>query len=314
MSRELIYPFQFARVAITPVSEFSIGEIFHLSRLCYIDNFFVTSKAYTCTGAFNDEIRVYHEKAGNISKAWKRCHVSSSLIPFETRGKPYLLEGCPICHMIRGYNIPEFDCTVFCEHVNPRVMCMGPEGTIFVFQREQMSIIQFHYHRRKFQCGALCLKGLKDAAGMCFSERYGIIVVLYSDMKTIAGVRLATRQVAWTHTEMKFGSPSQTLDIIKDVSSLPDGRVCVFHHKKIFALDPRDRTILYTLLKFDVLGIIWTIATCYTNNEQKLAVQFGPSKQTQILLFRIPFQSPEALHHLLLEDIIPVNPKLVTKV
>ena len=246
---------------LSPASRFNTGKICCLSRMCYVDRFIVMLRSISFESN-NDTIRVYQEHIGDIVKEWGRCHVSSSFLPFETEGKRYLLEGCSICHVIRGYDIPQFVQNILCEHISPCLMCMGPGSSIFVFQRGHRCLEQMRYSRGKFQLDDLIAWELQNMVGMCFSQKNGIIIVLHDDMKTITGFHLDTKQVTWQHTEIQFGFPSQALDIIKDVSSLPDGRVCIYNHKNVFALDPRDGVIMYKLLDFDVPGIIWTMATC----------------------------------------------------
>ena len=252
------------------LSEFNIPEKGYPSQMCYVNGHIVM------TGFTNDTIRVYHEETGSMLQEWNSCHMFPRLMAFEAEGKEYLLEGCTYytCMAIRGYESPETSSSskVFYEHMAPdAMMCKGPTGTIFLVEKK--SVKQLRYSAGKFHLSGEFSCELEYVNEICYYEKYGIVVVLHEDCKTLTGVILATGQVAWKRTKIQFGSPAKVLDYFKDVLIIPDGRVCIFTLWKLFLLDPKTGTIVCELLDFTSSRCIRKIATRRNGFQQRFAIQ-----------------------------------------
>ena len=159
-----------------------------------------------------------------------------------------------------------------CHQISPRVMCMGPRNTIFVYERDKKSVSQMKFSRGKLNFHDYIFCEIDEIQGMCFSRTLATVALLQiqDDMTNIVGVSLATRRVAWERSELnrKVGSSEKVHNVIKDITSLPDGRFCIFNHKEILVLDPRDGATLYTLFDFTNRGVIWSISATSTNNKR----------------------------------------------
>ena len=219
-------------------------------------------------------------------------------------GKDHLLEACQFYMIIQSYEIPEIRLhgrTILpknkCPSILPKNNCPsifseGPDSTILAFDKKQKSILQFRYSRAQFHLADEFSVAFEDILSMCFSGHCGIVTVLYSDRKTMTGVSLARGQVAWK----KSGTPTYNLDHLENVFTFPDGRVGVFNYRHLYALDPKDGTVLHVLFYLHGPGTIWAMASCYSENQQKLVIHNGTPEQTQISVY-------QACHYIKMEDI-----------
>ena len=289
--------------AIGVTSRFSIGDETMLTdTMCYVKNHLIITMCplglFTCSKA-----KVYDE-IGNLVKEWECCHVRISMMGFEIQGKEYLLEGCPICEIIRAYEFPQIESKILCEEISPGAMCKGPNGTILVFDNTQKSLKQLRYCEGKLlrvkqfhvdHTDVYCIHS-------CFSENCDTVIVLDRLRKTLTGFHLPSEQVAWQHNEIELGSSSPVLTDVQHILTLPDKRVCVFTTHEVFALNPVDGTMLYTLHPFQESCIfLQSAATYYNRNQQKLAIFNYPGT---LSVFDVPFQPSEVTDFLLLKDII----------
>ena len=279
--------FQFTQGGMSFISQFDIGEMKYTSGMCYINGNLVMRTAKT--------IRVYHEESGNILNEWKRCHWSH-LMAFKLHRKEYLLEGCVDCKLIRGYESPETSSSykIFKEDVTPNAMCKGPKGTILVL--EEHSIKQLSFSDGQFNLKNTFSFKLENIKNTCYCEKYGIVVVLHTDRKSLTGVRLATGEVVWKCTEITFGSPAKILLCFQDILTIPDGRICTFHFDKLFVLDPKNGTIRHELFSCEGPGCIWNVATRNNGFQQRFAIKHGILEQTQI-----------SVHYLMPERCLPLQ-------
>ena len=106
--------------------------------------------------------------------------------------------------------------------------------------------------------------------------------MIHKDREFLRGVRLATGEVVWKHTQINFGSGTKVLDYFTDVFIIPDGRICIFNLFKLFVLDPKCGAIKYELFNQEGPGCIWSIATSNNGFHERFAIQHGKLKQTQI--------------------------------
>ena len=213
--------------------------------MCYIKDNLVTTLYLPEKWTY--KTRVYDEKH-NLVKKWKPCHTVHSMLEIEIQGKEYMLEGCAICEIIRAYEFPKIERKILCEDISPDAMCGGPGGTILVFNAGQriQSIKQLSFCDGQFLLQKEFYVACTDARRLCFSENSSIVIVLHN-LKTLTGFHFPTGQVAWQHSEIKLKCSPEVLTDYQHILTLPDGRVCVFTHKEIFALNPVDGTILYML-------------------------------------------------------------------
>ena len=256
----------------------------------YINNkLIVTSHSFSKSK--QDFMRVYHQETGELLLELPRCHASSCVVALEIQGKEHVLEGCSICQMIRGYELQE-------ATGNPRVLLKGirpshmnkwtDSDAIMVFEEElkfinllQYSAHQFHIVGKKFPVW------LHNIAEICYSKCSPYAVFLHNNKKTVSAVVLGTSQIAWQHT--KTGS------FINDIATLPDGQICtVINYKKFCVLDPKYGAILYTLPDSEhlKLGVVYSVATCYSNNQQRLAIQHGKPEDTRISCYKVKSTQP----------------------
>ena len=140
---------------------------------------------------------------------------------------------------------------------------------------DEKSIKQLRYSEDKFHLVDQFSFDLENIDNMCYYERYGIVIVLHRDWRTLTGIMLATGQVVWKHTEVQYRNPPNvsdpvTLDYFQDVLTIPDGRICVLNLWKLFVLDAKDGTIRYELLDVTGSGSIWKIATRTNGFQQKI--------------------------------------------
>ena len=172
-------------------------------------------------------------------------------------------------------------------------MCQGPDGTILVLHREEKGIKQFCFSQDQFHFIKQFSLEFADAHNLCYSDQFATL--LHKDTKTFTGINLATGEVAWQKTEIQFSSSNK----LRDILTLPDGRICIFTSKEIFALDPKDGTILCNLSDLKDKGIIRAVSTSHNSNQQILAI----AQYTEISVYQIPFQPCEMYHYLSLQEI-----------
>ena len=231
--------------------------------MCYINNNLVMHAHQHEKDTYDTQV---YDETGNLVKEWKPCHVLPSMMEFEIHGKEYLLEGCTVCEMIRGYVFSLSKCKILCSCVSPKSMCKGPDGTILVFDRIQKNIKQLRFSKGQLHLAEQFSAELEEVCGLCHSDKLGLAILLHCDGKAITGISLATGKIAWQHTEIRLGSSPQGLNLYDGVM-LPDGTVCVFSYREIFALDPMDGTILCQLLDLKDKDIIWAVTACQKGNQ-----------------------------------------------
>ena len=281
-------------------SHFNVtGENVIMHSMCYIKDNLVTTLYLPEKWTY--KTRVYDEKY-NLVKRWKPCHTVHSMLEIEIQGKEYMLEGCAMCEMIRGYEFPQIERKILCEGISPDAMCKGPGGTILVFNAGQriQSIKQLSFCNGQFLPQKEIYVACADIRRLCFSENSSIVIVLHN-RKTLTGFHFPTGQVAWQHSEIQLRSSSGVLTDFQHILTLPDGRVCVFTHKEIFALNPFDGTILYMLHRFEKPGVITAATTSYNGKQQKLAVCTFPMT---LSVYDVPFGPHNVTHFLPLKDIV----------
>ena len=292
--------FQFARpeTQITSISRFYTGGTYRPANMCFINNNLVMhvhhreKKNYTTL--------VCDEK-GHVWREWEPCHMLPTMMAFQIHGKEHILEGCMACEVIRGYEFPHTESKILCTHISPKVMCLGPEGTVLVFEEVKQAIKQLSYGSRKFLHIQKFSAELQDVRGMCFSDKLNLVFLLHDTGKTITGINFASKKFVWQQTEIQFGSSSNCPNLC-DILMLPDGRLFVFTCKSSFAIDPMDGSFLHKLIDLKDPGLIWTVATSQNGKKQKLAI--AHEIDTHISMFRIPFQPPESYRYLLKQDIL----------
>ena len=74
-------------------------------------------------------------------------------------------------------------------------------------------------------------------------------------------------------------------------------------------MDPMDGTILCQLLDLKDKDIIWAVTACQKGNQQKLPI----AHVTELSIYEIPFQAPDAYGKLPLRDIISDEANVETK-
>ena len=135
---------------------------------------------------------------------------------------------------------------------------------------------------------------------MCYCEKNGIVVVIQQDQKTVTGVALATGEVVWKHTGIKYASPAKVLDHFMDVFTIPDGRIYISSLQGLFVLDSKDDGIKDKLFQMESPGYIRSIATHNNGYQQRFAFHHGGVEQTSISFYKL---LPE--RWLPLQNIIP---------
>ena len=278
------------------MSRLKIGGVYRPKTMYYINSNPVMHAHHQEKDTYKTKV---YDETGKLVKEWEPCHALSSMIGFEIHGKEYLLEGCTVCETIRGYQFSLTKCKILRSHVSPKSMCKRPDGTILVFDRIQKDIKQLSFSRAQLHLAAQFSAQLEDVCGLCYSDKLGLAILLHSDGKAVTGINLATGKIAWQHTEIRLGSSPLGFTPY-DVVMLPDGMVCAFSYKEIFALDPTNGTILYQLLDLKDKNITWAVATCEKGNQQKLAIAHA----TELSIYEIPSRAPDTYGNLPLSDII----------
>ena len=261
------------------VSQFSLDKDEYSREMCYVNGNLVIGFAAHI-------IKVYQGETGSVLYKWKWCHSTPRLMQFEAEGKEYLLEACTTCCEIRGYEFPMSSCSnkTFFEHIFPSVMCKGSDGTILVFDRNNV-IKHLRFSGEQFHLVDTFSFELEHVNKMCYCEKYGIVVVLHTDRKSLTGVMLATGQVAWKKADIKFGST--VLDSFKDVLTIPDGRVCIIDLWSLFVLDPKDGTFMYKLFDIKGSGWIWKFATGNSGFHQRFVIENGELREKQLSVYNL---------------------------
>ena len=273
--------FQFTGRAMTFISQFTVGEVKYPSQMCYVNDNLVTDRVTPET------IRVYHEGTGSVLNEWNTCHIFPCLMEFQIEGKEHLLVGCMHCKVIRGYESPETSSSYKTLHrdIVPYVMCQGPNNTVLVLD-EKNFIKQFRFSEGYLNLAYKLSLELESFENMCYCEKNGIIVAVHQNRKTVTGVALATGEVVWKHTEIKFGSPAKDLDYFRDVFTILGGRICISSLRELFVLDSKDGSIKYELFCLEGRGCISSIATCNNGFQQRFAIQHGePFEVEQISVY-----------------------------
>ena len=262
---------------MTFISKINIGKMKHSTEMCYVNGNLVVHFA----GATANTIRVLHEKSGRVLQEWNRCHARPHLMMFKIYEKEYLLEGCRHCRVIRGYESPERSSgyKIFYEDITPDTMCKGPNNKVLVL--EGKSIKQLGFSCGHFNLAEQFSYELENVFNMCYCEKYGTIIVLHGNQKSLTGVMLTTGEVVWKHTNITLGSPANVLDRFKSLFTIPNGRICIFNLGKLFVLDPKYGAIKYELFNQDQ-GINWSIATRNNGFQQRFAIQHGHPKQISV--------------------------------
>ena len=193
---------------MTFVAHFNIGEMKYPGEMCYVNGNLVRS-IHGVTG--EKPIRVIHEETGSVLQEWNSCHVLRHLMVLQIKEKEYLLQGCTYCQVIRGYESPEASSNykIFKKDIAPDAICKGPNGTVLIF--ENSSIKQFSFSDGYFHLADKFSFKLGNIRNMCYCEKYGIVIVLHEDRKSLTGVMLATGEVVWMRNEITFGSPPKSL-------------------------------------------------------------------------------------------------------
>ena len=288
--------FQFSGTAMTFMSQFPIGEVKYSSQMCYVNGNIVIRAQNPQT------ITVHHEETGILLQEWKTCHVFPALLSFEMEGKEYLLEGCTVCRVIRSYESPEISSSykTLYKDIYPSIMCQGPINTVLVLE-DNDSITQLRFSEGHFKIANIFSNEIKDIRNMCYCERNGIVVMVHinqNHQKTLTGVALATGEVVWKHTAIQFGFPPNVLDCFR----IPDGRICIDNLGKLFVLDTKDGSIKYKFFDLEIRGSIWSVATCCSGYQQRLAFQHGKLNRSNVEQISV-YISPK--RWLPLQNIIP---------
>ena len=159
---------------------------------------------------------------------------------------------------------------------------------IMVFEEELKFINLLQYSAHQFQIvGKKFPVWLHNIAEICYSKCSPYAMFLHNNKKIVSAVVLGTSQIAWQHT--KTGS------FINDIATIPDGQICtVINYKKFCVLDPKNGAILYTLPDSEhlKLGVVYSVATCYSNNQQRLALQHGKPEDTRISCCKVKSTQP----------------------
>ena len=287
--------------SIRITSQFNITEenmTIMMCNMCNVKDNIVVTITYIEESTYKTKV---YDETSNLVKEWASCHLRRPIMGFEIQGKEYLLEGCRICKVIRGYEFPQIETKILSQGISPSVMCKGPDGTILVFDFMQESLKQLRYCDGKFLLAMEFAVEHNDVHSLCFSENCGLVIALHDDRKTLTGLHFPSGQVAWQHKEIQSGSSSQFLTDFRSISVLPDGRVCIFTHEEIFALNPVNGAFLYRLHRFHDPMFTRAAATCYNGNQQKLATFALPET---VYVYDVPFEPLEGPSFLHLKDIV----------
>ena len=295
--------FQFSAVKpnipIRTTSQFNITEenkSILLSNICYVKDKIVAS--IKLTEASIHKIKVYDERS-TLVKEWESCHFKKPLMGFEAQAKEYLLEGCPLCQMIRGYEFPQIESKILCKGISFDAMCKGPDCTILFFK--QNSLKQLRFCDGQFLLEKEFSIECEGVHSLCFSENCGLVIALHDHRQTLTGFHFPSGQVAWQHKEIQSESSSQVATDFRSILVLPDRRVCVFTPEEVIAINPVNGTFLYTLHRFHESIFTWASATCYNGNQQKMATT---TVRGTVFAYNVPFEPLEGPSFLPWKDIV----------
>ena len=279
--------FQFPETAVNLTSRFNTEETLPPTGICYADKHPIILTGHFSDNEYFQKVKVFHEDTRIVLKELKKCHRVSSIMSYKIEGKEYLLEGCPICQVIRSYQLLQADntSTILKEDIRPHCLFKGPEETVLVFDKENSSILKMNQSEGQFRLLGHIKVVLEDVQGLCYCSRYDIVIALHSDGKGITGIQLATGQVAWQHSEIQFDSSPCVVDQINGIVTLPDDRVCLFDDNKLYALNPEDGTIISTVLNQENFWRIWAVSTYNIDNHKKLAIAHSEMEQDIVSIY-----------------------------
>ena len=127
---------------------------------------------------------MYHGKTGFVLGEQKSCtHLSTekvhhTLLPYQTDGKEYLLEGCTGCTVIRVYECPLNSAPISQFPITPRLMCKGPQGTILVLDETNKIIAKYSFMRNIQYRRDLDFNETTRVHAMRYSDKHDLIIVL----------------------------------------------------------------------------------------------------------------------------------------
>ena len=287
---------------MTEASCFTTGMAFTPRNMCLVNGNLVVSGFQI--GKSEDTTRMY-DQAGRLLGQREACHPFVSLMALQFHEQEIILEGCTSCKMIYTYKITENERTVVCEQISPKIMSVGLDGSILIFDEEEKSIQQLHISDNKqFEIAKQFRNFPHGVAALCYSRNSKVITILHSDKKTLTGIDIDTGRTVWHCAGISRRSSDGTAREIQHICALPDGTVCVFNYREILALSPTDGTILCSLLVLKDPGIIWAAATSLSttvNQAQKLAF----AHDNEISVYDFPLYSLEASLNLPLHDVAP---------
>ena len=273
-------------------SRFNIEEDVPPTKICYAHKHPIIITGHCTDETYFKMVKVFHKETGVVLKEFKKCHATSSLMPFEIEGKEYLLEGCALCQVIRGYQFLDADSTILKEDIQPIFLFKGPQRTVLSYDTECISILQLAQSHDQFNLVRQVSIVLEDVQNVCYSSKDDIVIALHSDGKTITGFHLATEQIAWQHSEIQFDSPPRVVDQMNNIAILPDGRTCLFNDNKMYALNAENGTILSTVLDHENFWRLWAVSTYSTGDHRKLAIAHSAMEEVMISIYHFSHKLP----------------------
>ena len=251
---------------------------------------------------------MYHGETGSVLGEQKSCtheyiHDVRTLLPYQTDGKEYLLEGCTGCTVIRVYECPLNSAPISHFQITPTLMCKGPRGTVLVLNETNKSITQLHSFAGKIQCCRSLFFDGTHASDMRYSDKYGHLIIMDDEFAT-KGLDLETAEVVWQ--QRKIESPYLACPFCPFTGpTLPDGRICFLSFDKLIIVDPKDGTVMLTPLE----GVSpSTRMICSTEDNQIVSVVEVWENDTRISCYEIQMTEILRRNVVPLRDIVPDDP------
>ena len=247
---------------------------------------------------------MYHGETGSVLGEQTSCtHLSAeeedhTLLPFQTEGKDYLLEGCMGCRVIQVHECPLNSAPISQFQITPKLMCKGPRGTVLVLDETNKSIEQLYLFAGKIQCYRGLFFDVTHASDMWYSDKYGHLIVMHNAFTT-KGLNLETREVIWQHKkcESPYSAPPFAVQ----------ERICLLYLTldKLIIVDPKDGTVMLIPL----VGVSLAVdAVCSREDNQIMAVLKDRENYTQISCYEILMIEILRRNAVPLQDIISDKP------
>ena len=177
-----------------------------------------------------------------------------------------LVEGCPHsnCEVIRAYSMATRAFSVAYENVKPHKICPGPPGSLLLCDWKIQSLLQLtpaaalngntdlkflEVHRLRLNC--------RSIFGMDYIDQHRIVILTSKFKNKVQAVSLNSGDIIWKHN----ASVENILLNPENVSTTPNGWICLANGNKLLIQDPLDgscRDVLLPAVLTCIKNVVWS--------------------------------------------------------